>query len=112
MKDVVLLGAADDDLRAFPPVARQRAGYQIYRLQAGLEPVDWKPMSSIGAGCREIQVRDEGGAYRVFYVASVGDAIYVLHCFEKKSQRTAKGDLDIGKARYKQMQALIKETPS
>jgi phage-related protein len=86
-------------------VARQRAGYQIYRLQAGLEPVDWKPMTSIGAGCREIRVRDAAGAYRVFYVASVADAIYVLHCFEKKSQRTARTDLDIGKARYKQMQA-------
>ena len=69
-------------------------------------------MSSIGAGCGEVRVRDESGAYRVFYVANVGDAIYVLHCFEKKSQRTTKADLDIGKARYKQMQALIKETQS
>jgi phage-related protein len=112
VKDVVFLGSADEDLRAFPPVARQRAGYQLYRVQAGLEPIDWKPMTSIGPGCREIRVRDESGAYRVFYVASVGDALYVLHCFEKKSQRTAKADLDIGKARYKEMRALIKETQS
>ena len=112
LKDVVFLGGADDDLRTFPPAARQRAGYQLYRVQAGLEPNDWKPMATIGAGCREIRVRDESGAFRVFYVATIGDAVYVLHCFEKKSQRTAKADVDMGKARYKLMQALIKETRS
>jgi phage-related protein len=67
-------------------------------------------MVSVGAGCREIRVRDESGAFRVFYVATVGDAVYVLHCFEKKNQRTAKADLDLGKARYKQMQIIVKET--
>jgi phage-related protein len=110
VKEVAFIGNADETLRAFPVIARQRAGYQLFRVQAGMEPADWKPMSSVGAGCREIRVRDEGGAFRVFYVATVGDAVYVLHCFEKKSQRTAKADLELGKARYKQMQLLVKET--
>ena len=70
----------------------------------------WKPMTTVGAGCREIRVRDDTGAFRVFYVATVGDAVYVLQCFEKKTQRTAKADIDLGKARYKTMRALIEET--
>ena len=104
------MGGADEALRGFPPTARHRAGYQLYLVQSGAEPSDWKPMATIGPGCREIRVRDESGAYRVFYVATVGDAVYVLHCFEKKTQRTAKADLDVGKARYQAMRALIEET--
>lgn len=104
------MGGADEELRSFPPPIRQRAGYQLYLVQSGAEPNDWKPMTTIGSGCREIRVRDDSGAYRVFYVATVGDAVYVLYCFQKKTQRTAKADLDIGKARYQAMRTLIKET--
>ncbi|MGH9011577.1 MAG: type II toxin-antitoxin system RelE/ParE family toxin [Acidimicrobiia bacterium] len=104
------MGGADEELRSFPPSARQRAGYQLYLVQSGAEPTDWKPMTTIGPGCREIRVRDDSGAYRVFYVATVGDAVYVLHCFQKKTQRTTKADLDVGKARYQAMRALIEET--
>lgn len=95
MKDVVFVGGTDDDLRGFPAVARLRAGYQLYLVQAGLEPSDRKPMPSIGSGCREIRVRSEGDAYRIIYVASIGDAVYVLHAFQKKTQRTAKADIDL-----------------
>jgi phage-related protein len=63
-----------------------------------------------GRAAREIRVCSETGAYRGFYVATIGDAIYVLHCFQKKTQRTAKADIDLGKARYKTMRALIEET--
>jgi phage-related protein len=104
------MGGADEALRNFPPPARQRAGYQLYLVQSGAEPSDWKPMATIGPGCREIRIRDDSGAYRVFYVATVGDAVYVLHCFQKKTQRTAKADLDVGKARYQAMRALIEVT--
>jgi phage-related protein len=110
VKDVVFIGGSDEDLRSFPDSARQRAGYQLYLVQAGTEPTDWKPMTTIGAGCREIRIREESGAYRVFYVATVGDAVYVLHCFQKKTQRIAKADIDVGKSRYQAMRALIEET--
>ena len=109
VKDIVFMGGADEDLRSFPAPVRQRAGYQLFLVQTGAEPADWKPMTTIGAGCRAIRVRDDSGAYRVFYVATVGDAVYVLHCFQKKTQRTAKADLDIGKSRYQAMRTLIKE---
>jgi phage-related protein len=113
VKDVVFIGASLDDLRDLPNSARQRVGYQLHLIQQGTEPMDWKPMPTVGAGCREIRIRDANEAHRVFYVATVGDAVYVLHCFEKKTQRTAKADIDLGKQRYRQMKSLIdvKETP-
>lgn len=60
-------------------------------------------MSDIGAGVREIRVRDADGAFRVIYVAKLANAVYVLHCFQKKSQRTNKQDIELSKARYKQL---------
>jgi phage-related protein len=113
VKDVVFVGGSGDDLRSFPPVARQRAGYQLYLVQMGLHPSDWKPVTEIGAGCREIRVRTDREAYRVVYVATIGDAVYVLHCFQKKTQRTAKADIDLAKQRYKTMTEVIRarETP-
>ena len=87
-----------DDLKAFPDDARQRAGFELYRLQQGLEPTDWKPMPTVGAGVREIRIQT-GRAFRVLYVAKFGEAVYVLHAFEKKSQRTAKRDLDVAHQR-------------
>ena len=113
MKDVEFIGRSDDDLRAFPQVARQRAGYQLHLVQSGQDPTDWKPMATIGSGCREVRIRDSGDAYRVCYVASIGDTVFVLHCFQKKSQRTATSDINLGKQRYKQMKELIqtRETP-
>ncbi len=84
LKPLVWSGSALDDLTAFPEDARQRSGYQLYRLQQGLEPIDWKPMQAIGAGVREIRIQT-GRSFRVLYVAKFAEAIYVLHAFEKKS---------------------------
>jgi len=102
VKDVVLVGTAGTDLRRFPHDARQRAGYQLYLVQLGIDPGDWKPMTTVGPGCREIRIRTGAGAYRVIYAATIGQAVYVLHCFEKKTQRTAKSDIDLAKKRYRQ----------
>lgn len=60
-------------------------------------------MNDVGAGVREIRIRERGGAYRVMYIARLTDAIYVLHCFQKKSQKTASGDLALGRQRYKEL---------
>ena len=57
-------------------------------------------MSSIGPGVNEIRIRDEGGAFRVIYVAKLENAIYVLHAFQKKDQRTRKTDLNLAKTRW------------
>jgi len=89
-----------------PLSARREAGYQLDQAQHGHESDDWKPMPSIGQGVREIRIRDVAGAFRVVYVAKFADAIYVLHCFQKKTQKTNKTDLDLAEGRYRD---LIKE---
>lgn len=89
--------------RAFSGEARREAGYQLDRVQRGLDPDDWKPMTSIGSGVREIRIRDETGAFRVIYIANLADAVYVLHAFQKKTQRTTKRDLDLAASRLRQI---------
>lgn len=78
-----------------------RAGFQLDQVQHGNEPNDWKPMTSVGAGVREIRIRDAAGAFRVLYLAKLADAVYVLHCFQKKTEKTAKIDLELAKRRYR-----------
>lgn len=83
-KPVVFLGSALDDLREFPSSARREAGFQLDLVQNGRDPDDWKPMTTIGPGVREIRVRDEAGAFRVIYVAKFAAAVFVLHCFGRR----------------------------
>jgi len=104
-KPLIWLGTSRGDLRRFPVLARRLAGFQLRRVQQGLDPVDWKPMSAIGPGVREIRVH-LGGAYRVFYVATRPKAVYVLHAFEKKTQKTSARDLETGRERFRALGKL------
>jgi phage-related protein len=101
IKEIRWVGSSYDDLLAFPDESRRQAGFQLGKVQAGLEPEDWKPFNEVGAGTREIRIRDSSGIYRVMYVAKFEEAIYVLHCFQKKSQATSKQDKDVAHARYR-----------
>jgi phage-related protein len=103
MKPVVFLGDSLDHIRAFPQRSRRDAGFQLDRVQRGLDPDDWKPMAAIGPGVREIRVRDATGAYRVVYVASFAEAIYVLHAFQKKTQRTSPRDMALAQSRFRDL---------
>jgi len=87
------------DVRAFAFETRRSAGYSLFKVQHGEEPEDWKPMPTVGAGVREIRVHVEG-ELRVFYVASFADGVYVLHAFQKKTQKTRQADIELGRARY------------
>jgi phage-related protein/predicted XRE-type DNA-binding protein len=89
MKPVRFLGNSLQRLRDFPVDARQDAGYQLDKVQRGLQPDDFKPMPTIGKGVEEIRIRDDSGIYRVIYTARFADAVFVLHAFEKKTQRTS-----------------------
>jgi phage-related protein len=100
MKTIRFRGSALGDLRAFPETARREAGYQLDKVQNEQMPTDWKPMATVGKGVQEIRIRDESGAFRVIYVAKFSDAIYVLHCFQKKTQKTSKADIDLAAKRY------------
>jgi phage-related protein len=82
--------------------SRREAGYQLDRVQRGLDPDDGRPMSSIGAGVREIRVRERAGAFRVIYVARFADVVHVLHAFEKKTRQTAKRDWDLAASRLRE----------
>ncbi|RJG41719.1 type II toxin-antitoxin system RelE/ParE family toxin [Mesorhizobium sp. DCY119] len=102
-KEMKFRGRSLDDLRAFPSSARQEAGYQLDKVQNGQLPTDWKPMPTIGQGVQEIRIRDDGNAFRVIYVARFADAVYVLHCFQKKTPKTGKLDLDLATKRYREL---------
>jgi len=95
-----------EDLRAFPLTVRREAGHQLDQVQHGREPDDWKPMTAVGPGVKEIRIRDEAGAFRILYVAKFADAIYVLHCFQKKTEKTSKADVELAAKRYRE---LLKE---
>lgn len=102
-KPIAFVGTAAEDLRDFPADAKREAGFELDKVQRGLMPDDWKPMGTVGPGVQEIRIRDDGNAYRVIYVAKFADAVYVLHAFQKKTQQTSQSDIDIAKARYKEI---------
>ena len=103
LKQVRWIGDSREQIRAFPEEPRREAGYQLERVQAGREPADWKPMPSVGLGVNEIRVREESGAFRLIYVAKFAEAVYVLHAFRKKAQKTAKQDIDLARRRFREL---------
>lgn len=104
MKPIVWKGTALTDVKSFPKDARRDAGYELTAVQQGKEPSDWKPMPSIGQGVKEIRIKQDN-QYRIIYIAKFSEAVYVLHAFVKKKQKTAKQDINIAKAR---LQEIIK----
>lgn len=106
---IVWLGSSLTDLRAFPDDARRDSGYQLRRVQSGLMPSDWKPLSSVGPGVREIRVHT-GVEHRVFYVAKFSEAIYVLHAFEKKTRQARSEDIEVARRRYARLEARRRST--
>jgi phage-related protein len=108
MKEVRFRGSSLDDLRKFPALVMREVGYQMDKVQNGKEPADWKPMETVGAGVKEIRVHDEAGAFRVIYLAKLADAVYVLHCFQKKTPQTSEKDIKLAR---KRLRDLMKEQP-
>jgi phage-related protein len=102
MKPLIFLGSSLDDLRNFPDEARKAAGFELYFVQGGLEPSDWKPMANIGRGVKEIRIHVLG-EWRIIYVAKFEEAVYVLHSFQKKTQKTSQHDIELARKRFKQI---------
>ncbi|MEO8755619.1 MAG: type II toxin-antitoxin system RelE/ParE family toxin [Casimicrobiaceae bacterium] len=101
-KPLAFSGSSLADLRAFPETARRQAGRQLWRVQHGIEPLDWKPMSIVGPGTIEIRIHT-GREHRVFVVARFEEAVYVLHVFEKKSQKTPQREITVARQRYQDL---------
>ncbi|GAB1354380.1 type II toxin-antitoxin system RelE/ParE family toxin [Erysipelotrichia bacterium] len=97
-KPLKFVGPSLNELRDFPEEARRAAGFELRAIQNGFEPSDWKPMKTIGSGVNEIRIHILG-EWRVIYVAKVLDAVYVLHAFQKKTQKTSQHDIEIARKR-------------
>ncbi|MFQ5754335.1 MAG: type II toxin-antitoxin system RelE/ParE family toxin [bacterium] len=108
MKEIEFCGRSLKNIRNFPVAVRREAGHQLDRLQRGYEPIDWKPMPSIGKSVKEIRIK-ERGEYRVIYIAKFEDAVYVLHAFQKKTQKTKKHDIEVTKSALKQIYERTKK---
>ena len=104
MKPVIWMGSSKADLVAFPDEVRREIGYQLEHVQEGLDPDDWKPMSTVGSGVREIRVRESSGTFRCIYLATRPEGIYVLHCFQKQTQKISQQDLGLAQRRFKSIQ--------
>ena len=100
MKALRFVGSSLDDLKSFPAEARREAGFELDAVQRGLMPSDFKPMLAVGAGAYEIRVRVLG-EWRIIYVAKFERAVYVLHAFQKKTQKTRKEDIELAARRYR-----------
>ena len=100
-REIRWAGSSHADLTAFPADARRSAGFQLGKVQTGLDPDDGKPFGEVGAGTREIRIHEASGEWRVMYVVKFEEAIYVLHCFAKASQATSPRDKAIAEARYR-----------
>ncbi|HEX3896529.1 MAG TPA: type II toxin-antitoxin system RelE/ParE family toxin [Rudaea sp.] len=108
MKPLSWIGSSKEDLLNFPASIRREAGFQLDKVQHGENPDDWKPMPTIGTGVKEIRLRDTNGAFRIIYIAQIGDAVHVLHCFQKKTAKTGITDLRLAQQRLK---TLMRELP-
>ena len=103
MKKLSFLGSSLEDLREFPKLVKSEAGYQLEKVQSGFEPDDFKPMPTVGKGVWEIRIKDEAGQFRVIYIAKLKEAVYVLHCFQKKTQKTSQKDLELSNKRLREL---------
>lgn len=100
-KKLRFIGTSLKDVRSFPEAARQELGEELLNVQYGAMPKDWKPMPTIGKGVLEIRIKCADGAYRAIYVTKFEEAIYVLHAFQKKTQKTSGHDIELAKSRLK-----------
>jgi phage-related protein len=103
LKPVEFWGTSKEDLKTFPSDVIKQMGYQLHRVQRGLDPDNYGIIKEVGAGAKEIRIKDADGWYRTIYVGKFQDAIYVLHAFKKKTNTTSKKDIDLALARYKEI---------
>ena len=96
MKPIIFAGNSLEDIRNFPAEA---GGFELTFVQQGPDPSDWKPMKTVGPGVKEIRIHVLG-EWRALYVAKFADAVYVLHGFQKKTQKTRKEDIELAQRRY------------
>lgn len=112
-KQLEWIGSSRKDLMALPADVRRLFGFALSLAQAGDKHDAAKVLKGFGgAGVLEVVESDVGGTYRAVYTVKFAEAVFVLHCFQKKSKRgiaTPKEDMDIINARLKIAEAYIKD---
>jgi phage-related protein len=109
-KPITWMGSSKDDISNFPDPAKERAGYELNKVQEGLNPIDFKPMKEVGDGVYEIRAHDDSNnQFRVIYIAKFDESIYVLHAFHKKTEKTRKSDIQLAATRYRAVLKFRKE---
>lgn len=110
-KPLIWLGSSRGALKEFPDDARRVAGFQLRRVQQGFEPNDWKPLTTVGVGVKEIRIHT-GVEHRVLYLAAFAEGVYVLHAFEKRTQKTSKRDTDLARERFRELMSTRRNQKS
>ena len=100
-------GDSKEVLQSFPEAARQNLGFDLWQLQQGEKPGDYRPLPSIGAGVFELRDQDERAWYRLIYLSRIENVIYVLHCFEKKSREVPRRDFEKARQRLQAVRARL-----
>ncbi|MBP8867519.1 MAG: type II toxin-antitoxin system RelE/ParE family toxin [Propionivibrio sp.] len=112
MKRLLWVGSAKKDLKAMPDDVQDTFGYALHQAQVGKRHEQAKPLKGFGsAGVLEVVENSGGGTFRAVYTVKFGDAVYVLHCFQKKSMHgiaTPKPDMDLIRERLKAAEAHAK----
>jgi len=109
LAEVVWVNDSKEVLKSFPVAVRKELGEDLFRVQAGVRPKDFKPMKSIGKKVFELRQRDSNGWYRVIYLGIIDGVVHVLHSFVKKSGKTPQNDLDVASKRLKGVHAKLRE---
>ena len=112
LKDILWEGNSYEDLLAFPEEVRQDMGYQLHLIQSGEMPKDWKVLSGLGkgiSGVYEIRISEGNNIFRTAYVAKFSDTVAVLHCWQKKTQKTSESDKALIVQRYKAAQEFLND---
>lgn len=104
---IVWEGDSRQVVLTFPDTVRQNLGFQLWKLQIGERPKDYRPLPSVGSGAFELRDQDERAWYRVVYLSRINDVIYVLHCFEKKSREMSRRDFEKARQRLKAVKARL-----
>ena len=102
-------GDSREVLQSFPEGVQQNLGFQLWQLQLGEPPTDYRPLPSVGTGVFELRDQDERAWYRVAYLSRIDDVIYVLHCFEKKSREMPRRDFETARRRLRAVKARLVE---
>lgn len=111
MRRIVWMGNARKNILAFPEEVRKLIGDELQLIQFGGMPKDAKIFKGVGSGVIEIALKYDQEAYRCVQAVQLGEKIYVLHAFQKKSKKgisTPKQDVDLIKQRYKEAKELEK----